>query len=143
MCGVPDMSAIVGILLAEIEQHPELAAQLAEALGPHLPTEGPPRLLTADGAAIPMLMSVAKAAEALGCSPRTVRRRIADGSLPGVIEHGRVMVRADELHDHIERLDRPGAAPRSRARRAGQDFDWLRDGEPSRPRAHQAGRTRA
>ena len=67
---------------------------------------------------VPMLLPVATVAQILSCSPRTVRRRIATGSLPGVIEHDRLMVRGDELRGYIERLDRPGTAPRSRRRRA-------------------------
>jgi hypothetical protein len=78
-------------------------------------------------ATIPMLLPVAVAAQALGCSPRTVRRRIAAGALPAVNEHDRIMVRGDELRDYIERLDRVGApAPRSR-QRAVRDYGFLRD----------------
>lgn len=76
---------------------------------------------------VPMLLSVATAAEVLACSPRTVRRRIASGSLPAVVEHDRIMVRADELRDYIQRLDRPGASPRSRSRRTSRDYGFLRD----------------
>lgn len=76
---------------------------------------------------VPRLLSVATVAQLLDCSPRTIRRRVASGLLPAVIEHGRVMVRADELRQYVERLDRLGAAPRSRARRVGRDYDWLRD----------------
>ncbi len=46
---------------------------------------------------VPALLSVATVAKLLDCSPRTVRRRIAERSLPAVIDHGRVMVRGDEL----------------------------------------------
>ncbi len=73
---------------------------------------------------VPALLSVAKVAQLLDCSPRTIRRRIATRSLPAVIENGRVMVRADELRGYIERLDRVGAgpAPSRRAVRGGYDF---------------------
>jgi excisionase family DNA binding protein len=76
---------------------------------------------------LPMLLTVAHAAEVLDCSTRTVRRRIADGALPAVIEAGRLMVRGDELLAYIEALERP-RAPRRRARAsrpsAGR-FDFL------------------
>ncbi len=76
---------------------------------------------------VPVLLPVATVARLLACSPRTVRRRIADGSLPAVIEHDRVMIRGDELRDYVLRLDRPGTSPRSRARRVSRDYDFLRD----------------
>jgi excisionase family DNA binding protein len=78
---------------------------------------------------VPALLSVATTARLLDCSPRTVRRRIADGSLPAVIDHGRIMVRADELRSYIEGLDRAGVrAARTRNRRTGRgDYDFLRD----------------
>lgn len=77
---------------------------------------------------VPLLMSVANAAAVLGCSPRTVRRRIAEGSLPAVTDHGRVVVRGDDLRKYIDDLERVGAPParRSRAAATGR-FDWLRD----------------
>jgi excisionase family DNA binding protein len=58
---------------------------------------------------VPALLTVAQAGEVLGCSVRTVRRRIAAGELPAVIEHDRVMIRGDELADYIENLRRAGA----------------------------------
>jgi excisionase family DNA binding protein len=75
---------------------------------------------------VPALLSVTTVAQLLDCSPRTIRRRIDDGSLPAVFEHGRLMVRADVLRDYIERLDRVTAPrqPRSRVRR---DYDFLRN----------------
>jgi excisionase family DNA binding protein len=78
---------------------------------------------------VPALLSVATTARLLGCSPRTVRRRIAERSLPAVIEHGRIMVRGDELRDYIETLDRPGggAVRRRRARSSAGRFDFLRE----------------
>jgi excisionase family DNA binding protein len=56
--------------------------------------------------AVPSLLSVATVARLLDCSPRTVRRRIADRSIPAVVEHGRVMVRGDELRAYVDGLDR-------------------------------------
>ena len=76
---------------------------------------------------VPALLSVATTAQLLGCSPRTVRRRIADRSLPAVVEHGRVMVRADELREYVDRLERVGAAPARRRSRPGKSFDFLRE----------------
>ena len=77
---------------------------------------------------VPALLSVATVAELLDCSPRTVRRRIAEHELPAVIEHGRVMVRGDELRAYVEALDRPGASVRRlRARAVSGRFDFLRE----------------
>jgi hypothetical protein len=77
---------------------------------------------------VPALLSVARVAQMLDCSPRTVRRRIAEGALPAVIERERVMVRGDELRAYVDGLERPGAtSPRRRARNAGGRFDFLRE----------------
>ncbi len=76
---------------------------------------------------VPALLSVATTARLLDCSPRTVRRRIAARSVPAVLDHGRVMVRADELREYIERLERVGAPGPSRSRRVGRSYDFLRD----------------
>jgi excisionase family DNA binding protein len=76
---------------------------------------------------VPALLSVASTARLLDCSPRTVRRRIAAGELPAVLDHGRLMVRGDELAAYINRLERPGSRPRRRqSRQAGGEFGWLR-----------------
>lgn len=75
---------------------------------------------------VPRLLSVSTAAQLLGCSPRTVRRRIALGMLPAVREHGQVKLRADELAAYIESLERTGAPLRTR--RAGKrrhDYSFL------------------
>jgi excisionase family DNA binding protein len=75
---------------------------------------------------VPALLSVATVARLLDCSPRTVRRRIADGALPVVLEHGRTMVRGDELRAYVEALERPsGPAPRHVARVRPRGFDYL------------------
>jgi excisionase family DNA binding protein len=79
------------------------------------------------------LLSVATVAGLLDCSPRTVRRRIAEGSLPAVLDHGRVMVRGDELRGYIDRLGRVGATEARNmrnmrdARPAARDDGFLRD----------------
>ena len=77
---------------------------------------------------VPALLSVATAARLLDCSPRTVRRRIAERSLPAVIERGRIMVRGDELRAYIDGLERPIAGARRRQTRSpGGRFDFLRE----------------
>lgn len=85
--------------------------------------------LEADTAAVltvPRLLSVAAVGELLSLSPRTVRRRIAEGELPAVVDHGRVLVRADELRAYIDQLERVGARPGRARRRAGpRTFDFL------------------
>jgi excisionase family DNA binding protein len=74
---------------------------------------------------VPALLSVATVAQLLDCSPCTVRRRIAERSLPAVREHGRVMVRSDELGDYIDRLERVGTRSARRPRRS-HTYDFLR-----------------
>ena len=77
---------------------------------------------------VPALLSVATTARLLDCSSRTVRRRIAERSLPAVIEHGRIMVRGDELRAYIDGLERPCAGGRRRRTRSpGGRFDFLRE----------------
>lgn len=78
--------------------------------------------------AVPMLLSVSIAAEVLGCSARTVRRRIADGEIEARVDHGRIVIRGDDLRRYIDRLERlNGSAVRARAR-AGRAYDFLRAG---------------
>lgn len=69
---------------------------------------------------VPVLVSIAQVAEILGRSPKTVRRRIAAGSLPAVIEHGQLMVRGDDLRGYIDGLQRP-RNERPRRRRQGTE----------------------
>jgi excisionase family DNA binding protein len=76
---------------------------------------------------VPALLSVSTTARLLGCSTRTVRRRIAERSLPAVIEHGRIMVRGDELRDYIEGLECVGAEKSARRRKPARSYDFLRD----------------
>jgi excisionase family DNA binding protein len=75
---------------------------------------------------VPALLSVRTVGRILDVSPDTVRRRIAEGSLPALRDAGRVVVRADELVGYIDGLERigqrPGRAPRTRARRR---FEFL------------------
>lgn len=76
---------------------------------------------------VPLLLSVATVGQILDLSDRTVRRRIADGSLPAVVDHGRVMVRADELRTYIDRLEHVGPARARRPKVAASNgrYDWL------------------
>jgi excisionase family DNA binding protein len=75
---------------------------------------------------VPALLSVATVAGLLDCSPRTVRRRIAEGSLPAVLDHGRVVIRADELRAYIDHLERVGTPrPRRRPPPAAHGYDFL------------------
>jgi excisionase family DNA binding protein len=74
---------------------------------------------------VPALLSVATVARLLECSPRTVRRRIAEGGLPAVIEGDRLMVRGDELRAYVDRLQRPSAATMPRRRPTGRTFTRL------------------
>jgi excisionase family DNA binding protein len=57
-------------------------------------------------ATVRALLSVATVARLLDCSPRTVRRRIDIGELPAVREHGRLMVRGDDLRAYVDALER-------------------------------------
>ena len=76
---------------------------------------------------VPALLSVATVARLLDYSPRTVRRRIADGSLPAVFDHGRTMIRGDDLRAYVDALERVGFKPgmQRRASRVRR-YDFLR-----------------
>lgn len=74
---------------------------------------------------VPRLLSIAKVAEIVGRSPKTVRRRIDDGSLPAVVEHGQIMVRGDELRVYIDGLQRPRGEARRRGRRGAGSYARL------------------
>jgi excisionase family DNA binding protein len=85
--------------------------RLAELLAPRLAADcaPAPHLDRSAVVKVPVLLSVAHVAEVLDCSSRTVRRRIDAGDLPAVIEHGRTMVRGDELHRYMESSRAPGS----------------------------------
>ena len=74
---------------------------------------------------VPRLLSIAKVGEIVGRSPKTVRPRIDDGSLPAVVEHGQLMVRGDELRAYIDGLQRPRGEARRRGRRATRSYARL------------------
>ena len=78
---------------------------------------------------IPVLLTVAQTGQILGCSTRTVRRRISDGSLAAVLEHDRTMIRADDLRAYIDALRRIGPPPSQRRTRAPRrrGYDFLRE----------------
>jgi excisionase family DNA binding protein len=64
------------------------------------------------------LLTIAQAAERLGCAPRTVRRRIDAGTLP-VFRDGRlVRIRESDLHAHIARCTITPTRPPARVRSA-------------------------
>lgn len=74
---------------------------------------------------VPALLSVATVARLLDCSPRTVRRRIAGGELAARLDHGRVVIRGDDLRsyvDGLERAVRPGNTSARAARPRRYDF---------------------
>lgn len=77
---------------------------------------------------VPRLLTIAHVAELLDCSPRTVRRRITDGSLSAVREHDRTMVRGDDLRAYVDALDRVGPVRGARRTRAPRrrSYDFLR-----------------
>lgn len=77
--------------------------------------------------AVPALLSVAHVAELLDCSPQTVRRRIAEGSLPARVDHGRVVVRGDDLRTYVDRLERVGASSRRARPQPARDYGFLRE----------------
>jgi excisionase family DNA binding protein len=78
---------------------------------------------------VPALLSVAHVAALLDCSPRTVRRRIAAGELPAVVDHGRVLVRGDDLRGYVDALERVGGGPKRRRRPLAtqRDYGFLRE----------------
>ncbi len=70
------------------------------------------------------LLTVASVAELLDCSPWAVRQRIRDGILPAVREHGRLMVRGDDLRAYVDALEAAGKTPRSRRPPARRRFEF-------------------
>jgi excisionase family DNA binding protein len=74
---------------------------------------------------VPALLSVATVARLLDCSAWTVRRRIHDGDLPAINDHGRLAVRGDDLRAYVDALERVGARP-SRPTPRGRTYDFLR-----------------
>lgn len=75
---------------------------------------------------VPVLMPLTAVAGVLGCSTRTVRRRIDQRLLPAVDEGGRLMVRGDDLRAYIDKLERPGPKPARRRSSAPRSYEFLR-----------------
>lgn len=124
------MSELARVLLDDLAGDPaalERLRELAERPAPTTTLDA-----TIDRCAVvrvPALLTVSATARLLGVSAKTVRRRIAAGELPAVVEHGRTMVRGDELRAYVEGLDRAGAPRPSRRRRATprRDYGFLRE----------------
>jgi hypothetical protein len=110
------VSDLARALLDELAGDPVELDRLADLLADRVAARLAPRQPSG-----PELVTVAATAKVLGVSPDTVRRRITEGALPAVLDHGKTMVRADELRSYIDGLERvgqrPGRAPRARARR--------------------------
>jgi excisionase family DNA binding protein len=67
------------------------------------------------------LLSAAEVAELLGCSPTTVKRRLAEGALPVFRDARLVRVREGDLRRYIaERVQR--RAPAAAAAQAGREL---------------------
>ena len=76
---------------------------------------------------VPALLSVTTVARLLDCSTRTVRRRITEQSLPAVLDHGRLMVRGDDLRSYVDGLERIGAHAPRRGAAPTTSYDFLRE----------------
>ena len=74
---------------------------------------------------VPALLTLASVADVLGCSTRTVRRRVDDGELRAVTEHGRTMVRGDDLRAYIDALEAVGKTATSRRRPTRRGYGFL------------------
>ena len=57
-----------------------------------------------DGQVTPLLVRFERAAEALDCSPSTVKRLVRAGTLPAVHVGGASRIRVDDLREFVERL---------------------------------------
>lgn len=98
---------------------------LADALAPRLAARAAASRHAPES---PGLMSVTAAAKLLGVHAKTVRRRIAEGTLPAVVEHGRTMLRTDELRAYVDGLEPVGAPrPERRRRPSARDYSFLRE----------------
>jgi excisionase family DNA binding protein len=113
------VSGLARALLDELEHDPVALARF-RALA------GAPQAVQADP---PELMTLTQAGRLLGVSAKTVGRRIAEGALPAVVDHGRRKVRREDLDAYLRALRRSGATPvrRRRPRAPSGRFDFLRD----------------
>ena len=57
-----------------------------------------------DGQVAPLLLRLERTAEALDCSPTTVKRLIKAGELPAVKVHGATRIRVADLQAYVEQL---------------------------------------
>lgn len=71
------------------------------------PTAAPAGEHEDDGRVAPLLLRLERTAEALDCSPTTVKRLIRAGDLPAVKVHGATRVRVADLQEYVERLGAP------------------------------------
>jgi excisionase family DNA binding protein len=78
---------------------------------------------------VPALLTVAQIGQVLGCSTRTVRRRIAAGELEAVVVADHLMVRGDSLRAYVDGLERfePGAGVRRHRTPRRRTYDFLTD----------------
>lgn len=60
---------------------------------------------------LPEFLTVLDAAGLLRCSPKTIRRRIANGLIDAVIEGRQPLIRRSAYLDYIHRLAAPGQSP--------------------------------
>ena len=66
--------------------------------------------------ALPVYLSLSEAAEVMSLSVKTVRRRIADGTIPAyTCGHGTLRIRLDDLENALQRVSARGRASRSDA----------------------------
>jgi excisionase family DNA binding protein len=65
------------------------------------------------------LLTLDEAARRIGCSTRTLRRRIGDGSLPAFRDGGLVRVRDDDLERYVSANVTRAALARAGVRTAG------------------------
>jgi excisionase family DNA binding protein len=126
-----DQPLLEAVIAALESATPKQRARIRAALALDTPTPGAPP------EPVPVLLTVAQAAKALSCSTTTVRRRLRDGSIPAVKDHGgRTVIRTDELRAYVEGLERYGPMPGQRRTRAPRtrrspyprldEFDFLR-----------------
>jgi excisionase family DNA binding protein len=106
------MSDLARALLDELAGDPAALERLRELVAPPAPDPSP-RLLT-----------VNDAAKILGCSIKTVYRRIDAGEIKAVRDGGRWKIPRDELDRYVARLERPGARRPSKRRATARRRDY-------------------
>jgi excisionase family DNA binding protein len=114
------VSDLARALLAELADDPAALDVLADALAERVLAQVVKR-----APARAALLTVNDVAKALGCSPKTVRRRIDASVLTAVREQDRVVIRTDDLDRYIARLERTGARPSKRRSARRRDYAFL------------------